>query len=342
MTRTQIYDEAYSRIPGYDAATRDTATASAWMTELSAPPSALQVDTAAELRAAADAGKPFPRDLPARVREAQAAATDHFTALTMVREFAADAKARQQAALASGADHGLAYLRGELESLVTEVRGAARSLRSLPTDPLDVATDPTADRRLREAADLVERYSAIRDVQRTLIRTASSSTRATDNGTRMYLTAGQVADFLDADQYWIQRRRDNGRWPSDLRTLSPEQEALREWLTRSVTPMIDGEEWRASLPSGTLAEKAEALARICTHAHPWMPSMDDLANAFWTAGDATEGNASSPLAAEGGIRAVHRVAAITGHTSEGAPPEPVSAVRGGTRHAVPFTQRRSS
>ncbi|ASN52500.1 hypothetical protein [Sinomonas sp. R1AF57] len=329
---------AYSHVPGYDAASRDVAIAVEWMRALRETPPPAPLDPQAELRAAASAGQPFPLDLPRRVREGEHAGYDLAQSLQMAGQFLADAKARQAAALEHGADAGLGWLRPHLDETVAAVRERATALRVLNAD--SALHDPAAAQLLRDADALTARYSAIRAVQRALVRAACTS-RGTDHGQRMYLVAGQVADFIDRERAWLDRRVAQGRWPHDLGRLSKEQHALRGWLTRPGEPVLDALTWLAPLPSGSVADQARALALIVSRATPWLPSIEQLTTAYEQANFTTEGNALSPRDAEAGIRWLHRLEDVTGYLSAGAPPLPPERAQGrpAFRHTVPFVNR---
>ncbi|MDQ0101144.1 hypothetical protein J2T10_000763 [Paenarthrobacter nicotinovorans] len=275
-----ILDAAHAAIPGYDAAAHVVAISERWLREKQST-FVPAVDAESELQAAAESGGDFPTGLGERINGVAAAVAGRNTELTHLKNFVVGAKERLVGVVKDGTDDGLDFLDDQLAMVLEAIRGRQTAFRNLPSyEEIAAGNDQDALRMRSQLQELTGRYVAIRSAQATLVREALAHEYG-DNGYRFLLMGGQIADMIDHEHYFTERRG----------TFWNEQErdwglALIPWREATPSPVIRAAEWKSPVPAGPEAQMQFVL-RVSTEAEPWVPRLKTMLDSVELAERAT-------------------------------------------------------
>lgn len=315
----KMLEAAQGAIPGYTTAALVVARSERWLRQKQATfiPS---VGAESELQTAAESGDEFPAGLGQRINDAAAAVAARNTELTHLKNFVNGARERLTATIKDGVDDGLNFLSEQMADVVDQFRAEGDAFRDLPSfEEIAATNDQTSFRVRGQWQELTKRYVAIRSAQQALVREALRGEHG-DNGHRVFLQAGQIADLIDHEGYFIERRSTT-HWDHQTRHFG---HALLPWREATTTPLISAVEWRVAVPVEPEWQMRFVL-RICTEAEPWVPGLQVMLAAVRLAELATgtpTKQGEAPL-----IDALLELQELTGWESPGTPepmkPRPV-------------------
>lgn len=185
--------------------------------------------------------------------------------------------ARRLEIIREHSDEALAYLAGELTTLMQEVRSVATTLGSVHTAEhvLD-ANDPKLLTAWRSRDELIARYSEIRSVQHGL------TAAGLGQGESFQINAvGHVRNSLEQSDYWLSKRERS----TSHRAANDQLSGVRNfdaWLGAGGTATFKHS--NSAIPStdtnGNPVNPWDYLVWLATTAEPWIPSAADLVAAF--------------------------------------------------------------
>ncbi|KQQ66106.1 hypothetical protein [Microbacterium sp. Leaf320] len=194
-------------------------------------------------------------------------------------------------ATTSAIQPALDYLRGELRTVVADVKTLDRQLGTIAT-PTGAIHAGVSDkwRALDEAAD---RYLEIRTAQLDAYESVKANQDTAINSLRRY---GLLADALTVTPTLISERRHAAR--NSPTTYAAELKWVA-WLQSESEHTVPDLGADLALPAN---DRLSYLRDICTHAHPWLPDWDTLSaagSAGTTASQPTQGNGATAHLWEG-------------------------------------------
>ncbi|MBJ8344832.1 hypothetical protein [Antrihabitans sp. YC2-6] len=296
-----IYADALNAIPQYNDAQRAIATINTWRLEITTVPTrdALDQQLVTELVDAAATGKPQPADLVARLHTHQQEARmygEHVQLLNRAADYANDLN---RMVIQNGIEYAYSHLQRVLDEVLKDVRANTAALRDVRSAEEAIAS--SAIDGWTNVQQLVGRYDELRKAHRDIARIEAGS--AVDS--HKFAVVGQLADHLDRDPFWIQRRtfaaancrlpgNDGGASTSTMphgvpvqaSTLTDRASYLR-WLraAKSIAPAPDKARPSEIWPNGVA--RARWLLHIATKCEPWIATAEQIDVAYDTAYNAT-------------------------------------------------------
>ena len=336
---------ALAAIPGYTDALTTSRTLAAWP-----PPTIVEDDPAGAVWDAARRGEPTaPADLAERLARANLTLVGTNEAWSMIRAARGQAAAALDETVRANPDPALGYLADRLAEVLAAVREADVALPAGITAETAVRSGGKVLAAWQQLTAATDDYDEIRAVQWQVIGATARPAGVGDRREHRawLLRSGSLADAIDHDPWWIDRRVTAARarlvtgsdgtqnWEGvDHReqvAVTDPDPTVADWLSQAAHPELHtlasrdaASDWRRlwllacrppAWPSPVAAgswwptdDRVNYLRWITTHAQPWVPT-----HAHLTAADTAALTATAPP--PGGTRSGRRCRRRAGRRS---------------------------
>lgn len=232
--------------------------------------------TSADFAVAALSGDEFPNDPHFHNEQILSARLNAAARGELLKNAAKDLQRRKMEIIRDHSAAALAYVATELTALVEQVRSVNTMLGHIRTAEEVLDAGPEVHTAWRERAELISRYSEIRDAQRSLTIPGLG-----DGDNFKIATVGYVRNSLEQTDFWLSRRQDAA---SD-RPANDRLEGVRnfnDWLGKGgVAPFKHS---TSAIPQtdthGNPTDQWDYLVWLATKAEPWVPTPAQVLAAF--------------------------------------------------------------